>query len=71
MATILKCDTCDAVSPNKDGLHVGNFWAKVTVNRSRVIFSRSEVEYAICDECLRRGIKLTDKGVSHDNHTSP
>lgn len=62
MATILKCDTCDRVSPDKDGLHVANHWTEIKVG-SR-LRRGAEVEYLICTDCLRNGVRLSEKGVA-------
>jgi len=37
MATLLKCDLCDNISPNKEGLHVANDWTHVELRQHRQI----------------------------------
>lgn len=62
MAIIKKCDTCDAVSPDKEGLHVANHWTMVEV--ASCLRRNDKDEYLICTDCLRKGIRLSDRGLS-------
>jgi hypothetical protein len=64
MATILKCDTCDALSPDKTGLHVANRWTVLVVRTKSRILSEKKTEYLICTDCLSKGIRLNEKRVS-------
>jgi len=67
MAELRQCDTCKKISPNEKGLFIANDWLEVTVSdrASRNNHSR-EVVHLVCDECMSRGIKLSDKGVKAD-----
>ncbi len=55
MAVLIKCDTCDSVSPNKQGLHIANGWTHVKLNQSR-----TEREFIVCDECVGKGARLSE-----------
>lgn len=64
MAIIHKCDTCDAVSPDKDGLFVANHWTEITVDVAKVVRNAArEYHYLICQQCMKDGIKLSTLGV--------
>ena len=52
MATFIKCDGCDIVSPDEKGLHIANRWAKVTVEYSKYWLGNNDKEYNICPKCL-------------------
>lgn len=53
MATFVKCDGCDIVSPDETGLHIANEWAKVTVQYSKFLFGKIDREYNVCPKCLK------------------
>ncbi len=66
MATILKCDTCDAMSPDKTGLHIANHWTVLVVYTKSRTLSEKETEYLICTDCMHKGVVLSGKGINHD-----
>ncbi len=43
----IKCDGCKRVSPDDEGLHIANSWAKVTV-----WVSKTWKDYHLCEMCL-------------------
>lgn len=66
MANIIKCDACDALSPDKLGLYVANHWTKVTTQTVARSCGGREKEFHICSDCMRKGVVLSEKGISHD-----
>ena len=61
MARILKCDTCNTVSPNSKGEYVANHWR--TIKLQRPFNHPREPEFLICLDCIRKGIRIDDEGV--------
>ena len=61
MAKFIKCDTCEAVSPDENGLYVANHWHVVTVNVS--MYPDKKDEYLVCGDCMIKGVRLSADGV--------
>lgn len=50
-----RCDTCRKVSPDEEGRHIANHWAKINVKSSRLSSWREGENFHICEECLPLG----------------
>lgn len=50
MANYIKCDGCNAMSPNNEGYHVANNWMKIIY--SKKFDDRWPEKLILCDKCL-------------------
>lgn len=54
MATIYRCDGCDAESPDENGLHQANHWFEVTIKDCRC---KTTKNLLLCRKCVTGSTK--------------